>query len=526
MNKFCLFICFFSLLSISKCFAQLLTNNNVSITISSSAQITVKGSVQNNAGTVINNSGTIDLSGDWVNNAANSIFGTSAGTVILNGNGQNISGTSSTIFNNLRLQGNGVKTLQVSTNAGGGYPSPSGVLDLGSQKLDLNSKTLTILNPSPTAITRTSGFIQSETDPVSGYGIIQWDAGTGAPGSLYEFPFGNIASGDYLPLSFSVTTAGSGNGSIQASTYPTNTFLSPNNRPLPTGLPSIVNVAGVENADRVLDRWWLINTLNYTTEPVSDLMFTYRDIEWNTGNNTLGEVQLRAQRNDGFTWTAQPLGNVNTLMNQVTLTGVQQYNSYWALVDNDAPLPITLLYFDATLNKSGTVDIRWITESEINNDYFTVERSSNGVDFETLEIIRGAGNSTVTRNYATIDPHPLDGLSYYRLKQTDYDGRFSYSALDRVMNVRGGFPDVHIYPNPANEFFLISLSTPPAHIEDLCYELFDYAGRKVMDSEQYPTSAISPEAVRLELHGLASGVYFLQLMMEGERVYFGRMMVR
>lgn len=521
-----LFICLLCTLVAGDCCAQLLTNNNVSLTLTNGVQVTVKGDLQNNAGTTIDNSGTIDLTGDWENNAGNNNFGSSGGTVIFNGNTQSIRGSSSTVFNNMQLAGSGVKTLQVNTAVGGAYPAPSGVLDLGTQYLALNSYTLTINNPGPAAIVRNTGFIQSETDPSTGYGILQWNIGAGTAGDVYDFPFGNIATSDYLPVSLAFTTAGTGNGSIRVSTYPTNTFLSPNNRPLPTGLPSLVNVSGIENADRVLDRWWMINTQNYTVEPVSDLLFTYRDIEWNTGNNSLSEVQLRAQRNDGITWSAQTMGNVNTTSNQVTLTDIQQYNSFWALVDNEAPLPVTLLYFDATLNKSGTVDIRWITESEINNDYFTVERSADGINFEALEIIRGAGNSTQELNYQTTDLYPMKGLSYYRLRQTDFDGNYSYSPLDRVMNNRSLQPEVLIYPNPASGFFLVALNNSLENVEDLHYTLYDCSGRKIQDSDDRQFTVLSNEALRLDLGGMAKGIYFLELILEGEKLFFGKVILK
>ncbi|MEP7171760.1 MAG: hypothetical protein ABI855_20470, partial [Bacteroidota bacterium] len=120
--------------------AQLMTNNNILISLTGSAQVTVKGDVLNNAGTTIANDATIDLSGDWINNSGNNCFGTSQGTVILNGTNQLISGGSQTVFNNLNLSG-GTKTLQTSAATGGGNAVPTGVLACNNAILDLNSKT-------------------------------------------------------------------------------------------------------------------------------------------------------------------------------------------------------------------------------------------------------------------------------------------------------------------------------------------------------------------------------------------------
>ncbi|MBL7892552.1 MAG: T9SS type A sorting domain-containing protein [Bacteroidia bacterium] len=110
------------------------------------------------------------------------------------------------------------------------------------------------------------------------------------------------------------------------------------------------------------------------------------------------------------------------------------------------PLPIQLIYFDA-VEDNRKVNVKWITASEINNDYFTVERSFDGVDFEVLTTVDGAGNSSQQRNYSTFDHYPLKGVSYYRLKQTDFDGKYTYSNIVSVeFNANGTF--FTVYPNP------------------------------------------------------------------------------
>ena len=113
------------------------------------------------------------------------------------------------------------------------------------------------------------------------------------------------------------------------------------------------------------------------------------------------------------------------------------------------PLPIELLSFTAAA-KDAYVQINWATASEINNDYFTILRSIDGINFETIAIVNGAGNSSQILNYSAVDNAPLNGLSYYRLKQTDYDGEFDYSSLVAVeFNNMNDFI-FNIYPNPNN----------------------------------------------------------------------------
>jgi hypothetical protein len=110
-------------------------------------------------------------------------------------------------------------------------------------------------------------------------------------------------------------------------------------------------------------------------------------------------------------------------------------------------LPIELLYFNADANNE-KIDLRWATASETNNDYFTVERSKDGELWSNLLNVDGAGNSSYIIQYLDFDLKPLNGTSYYRLKQTDYDGNFSYSNIAVVHYSNGSGLDVTVFPNP------------------------------------------------------------------------------
>ena len=121
--------------------------------------------------------------------------------------------------------------------------------------------------------------------------------------------------------------------------------------------------------------------------------------------------------------------------------------------DCSAALPIVLSSFRADVTDE-KVSIQWTTASEIDNDYFSVERSENGHDFTSIIQIDGAGNSTAELNYSAADEHPLFGTSYYRLKQTDFDGRASWSQTASIKIEKT--PQLSIYPNPADNYFIIS----------------------------------------------------------------------
>lgn len=116
---------------------------------------------------------------------------------------------------------------------------------------------------------------------------------------------------------------------------------------------------------------------------------------------------------------------------------------------SNGSLPIELSSFESVV-ESGVVKIYWTTSTEINNDYFSIERSKNGIDFEEIEKIKGQGNSNTLTNYNFIDSNPLHGNSYYRLRQTDFDGKSTLSDLISVnLSKLEKLPlSFEIFPNP------------------------------------------------------------------------------
>ncbi len=125
-------------------------------------------------------------------------------------------------------------------------------------------------------------------------------------------------------------------------------------------------------------------------------------------------------------------------------------------------LPVELLVFDAIPDES-KVNLIWATVSEINNDYFTVERSADIMNWESIIKVKGAGNSNSTLNYSAIDYQPLQGLSYYRLRQADYDGRYNYSDMVSV-NFTSSDDYILIFPNPVTDNLTIYFNSNPEEL--------------------------------------------------------------
>ena len=117
-----------------------------------------------------------------------------------------------------------------------------------------------------------------------------------------------------------------------------------------------------------------------------------------------------------------------------TTFGTQPNSSIPSGTTATSPLPIELIYFSAELNNNKTVNVKWTTAVEINNSFYTIEKTKDGKTFETVDVVQGAGNSNYVINYSLTDKNPYFGISYYRLKQSDIDGKFSLSSMVAIRN--------------------------------------------------------------------------------------------
>ncbi len=115
-----------------------------------------------------------------------------------------------------------------------------------------------------------------------------------------------------------------------------------------------------------------------------------------------------------------------------------------------AALPVALLDFNAQLNTNGTVQLNWLTATEINSSYFEVVRSTDGVNSTTLGKITAVGNSTQVRRYHFIDRSPLSGINYYKLLQYDLDGKKTDLGI-RAVKISLTTNYLMVYPNPGKD---------------------------------------------------------------------------
>ncbi len=142
--------------------------------------------------------------------------------------------------------------------------------------------------------------------------------------------------------------------------------------------------------------------------------------------------------------------------------------------ENQTALPIELISFRANFQQD-KVKLSWVTANEINNEYFTVQHSMDGVNFQDVEDINGAGNSTSILSYFTFHKTPKRGINYYRLMQTDFDGTSSFSNIEAIEIFNG---KINAYPNPV--FSEINISFADFEKEKIDFAIYNIYGKEIL----------------------------------------------
>lgn len=320
----------------------------------------------------------------------------------------------------------------------------------------------------------------------------------------YLLPFGTQTltqggNGNKIPLSFKITTVGNVGGYIDFSTYET---ISDDNTPYPTGVTNLFSSPSVDNSLKLIDRFWKIDTNDYTTTPEMTINIGYDNTANEIGGtNTITESNLFAQNWDASLgkWIAgSGFANTSNQTVENISTTTSGFRPFWSLVDNATPLPIELLTFNATLIEGNIVKLEWQTATEINNDYFTIARSDNGINFANLFNVDGKGNSNNLEYYTINDENPLNGISYYRLKQTDFNGNFTFS---KIVPIEILYPrnSIKIYPNPSTGILFVK----GANIQKI--EVTTIDGKSILLNYNFSKNGI------IHLANQSNGVYIVKV---------------
>ena len=177
-------------------------------------------------------------------------------------------------------------------------------------------------------------------------------------------------------------------------------------------------------------------------------------------------------------------------------------------------LPVELIYFKAKVTAQ-SVSLNWATATEINNQEFVIERSTNeNLDFKAIGKTSGHGTTLEQQLYEFQDLKPAAGTSYYRLKQVDLDGTSTYSRIEAVTMRREVITTLALYPNPAAAFINVTLDLP-AGGKEILVQIVDLKGRVMYRQLHKPVN--KSKDLNIPLANLPDGNYYLVVMKDGKR---------
>lgn len=366
-------------------------------------------------------------------------------------------------------------------------------------KLDLNNFNLTLGTSTTDAVLsggNTNSYAITWKTAANGQLVHRVNNVAGA----YFFPFGDNTN--YTPAQVTFTTG--------------TTTLTPGSSLL-TAQVRAESHPNINNATLYLNRFWRIEPTAITT-PQYDIWYDYRGTDFSTSEsdeslvfpcrfNTQGNGWIFRSGSSGAT-VVEGGGSTNFTSNRMIWNGLSSFSDFTGIGDG-TPLPIELIHFSA-IAQSNDVLLNWVTASETNNHFFTIERSADAVNFEQVKNINGAGNSNTIKTYSTTDHSPLSGLSYYRLKQTDFDGQSAYSEIVPVQ-----FTNQSLNVSVSETEILVDFSMPN---DNITIEMIDAAGKIVHRIQE--KNIREAAVVRIPKYNLyASGFYVLSIKADGKQYF-------
>lgn len=219
----------------------------------------------------------------------------------------------------------------------------------------------------------------------------------------------------------------------------------------------------------------------------------HKNIYWQiNGLVTLGDSSI-------FKGTVIANGGIN-LLTKASLTG-RGLSTGGAISMNNtlSALPVKFISFTVTGNNENNV-LQWCTASEINNAYYLIEHSTDGIIWATIGKVSAAKTSSSIRTYAFIHKRAGDDMSYYRLKQTDSDGKFEYSSSVWIKEGLGAMPELSIYPNPASS--MINLSLGNTTEQNFVISIYNGLGENIFYSTNQST---------IDVSNLEDGIYSINV---------------
>ncbi len=422
-------------------------------------------------------SGTQDIYiyGNWVTNSGTFNYNTQL--VYFRGTtAQQISGTSASMFYDLTLfnssglsfsQSTGIVTTVMHT-----LTLSQGKITLGNFDLNIGSNGVSGDNISAASSSR---YIITD-----GIGVLrQYNMGTGGAGlrQTVTYPVGTAST--YNPVTISMSgTSTPDDFSVRVS-------------------PSVLanGTSGSAYTAYVVDRTWEVS------EGTAGGSSVKIEVNWNAAEElpSFSRTNCYVSHYESGIWSSTGPGASGNSF-KITSGTVTSFSPF--AVASNTVLPVELIGFQA-IQQQGKVMLNWQTLTEINNKEFTIQRSADGLQFENLFNIAGAGNSQTLLSYKVTDEQPLTGTSYYRLMQTDFNGAFSYSNVQAV-DVQS-LQRISTFPNPAGNVLQVSLEDTEAADEYI--SIYDNTGLLVYTCIYHKQEG--KEEFNLDLHMLKPGLYHL-----------------
>jgi hypothetical protein len=443
------------------------------------------------ATSIININGVdITLGGHFLNHSGTTTFTGIGSTSLLTFNGTGAQNYDPTVSAGTNITLNNV--LMNNTRAGYGDVTlldnmllgSAGTMTLTSGDILTGSFRVEVLNPATSALT-----VGSTTSFING-NLRRYVNSSGS----YEWPLGNSAKG-YQRAS---TTLSAGTVGYFDARFDAWSGAAP--------IQGGVECATTYNLNAEDNGYW---TLTANTGTANYSMTLYPLNATNTAAAG-GWTVMKAASSAG-PWTLNGTCVPTSTASVVMRTGMSGFSVFGA-AQAVTPLPVELLFFRA--KKDGLRNrIDWATSSESNNDYFELQRSRDGAMFEKLLEKDGAGNSSVVNNYDDFDHSPFPGVTYYRLKQVDFNNDYSYSEIIAVRDGSSGSMMGNLRPNPTSEDIVFDFYSTEA--VQLHIQLIDYTGRIVLDEIQMVSEGTTQLSAKMS--DLAKGVYSLRIeSREGE----------
>lgn len=166
-------------------------------------------------------------------------------------------------------------------------------------------------------------------------------------------------------------------------------------------------------------------------------------------------------------------------------------------------LPLKLMSFTTALDRSNAVIADWKTANEMNNDHFELQRSKDGIAWETVDRVQGAGTTNTIHSYTAKDNYPIEGLSYYRLIQFDLDGKMSVSKVNTIKTENSN-ARLLAYPNPARSKLTVEGD------QETLREIAVFASNGKNVNSVIQKSVTSPTRLELNVSVLPRGIYYIK----------------